>query len=118
MLPAEVDRQLGKLLTSDAMQSMRDSRFGPMFFPNVLFVLGGAVFVGLLASGQLRRPAETEPLSWRDLGRLAEVAVCVMAYIVFAETAGFLITGGCCLCFSCCAWAIAGSRALPPVRSS
>jgi len=96
---AEVDRQLGKLLTSDAMQSMRHSRFGPMFFPNVLFVLGGAVFLGLLASGQLRRPAETESLSWRDLGRLAEVAVCVMAYIVFAETVGFLITGGMLLVF-------------------
>ena len=43
---ASVDKQLGKLLTSDAMQSMQQSRFGPMFFPAVLAILGCRVFPG------------------------------------------------------------------------
>lgn len=96
---ARVDEQLGKLLTSEAMQSIEESRFGPMFFPNVLAVLGGAVFLGLLVTGQLKRPEQTESLSLRDLGRFAETAACVMAYVIFAETAGFLLTAGLLLVF-------------------
>jgi tripartite-type tricarboxylate transporter receptor subunit TctC len=91
---ASVDRQLGKLLTSDAMQSMQQSRFGPMFFPAVLAILGGACFLGLVVSGQLKRTAETEPLSLRDMGRLAEITVWVVAYLVFADTVGFVLTAG------------------------
>ena len=91
---ASVDKQLGKLLTSDAMQSMQQSRFGPMFFPGVLACLGGACFLGLVVTGQLRRTGETEPLSFRDVGRLAEVGLWVVAYLVLAETVGFVLTAG------------------------
>ncbi len=91
---ASVDKQLGDLLTSDAMQSMQQSRFGPMFFPAVLAILGGACFLGLVASGQLKRTSETEPLSVRDMGRLAEIAVWVVAYLVLADTVGFVLTAG------------------------
>jgi len=87
-----VDKQLGKLLTSDAMQSMQRSRFGPMFFPGVLACLGGACFLGLVVTGQLKRTDETEPLSFRDAGRLAEIGIWVVAYLVLAETVGFVLT--------------------------
>jgi tripartite-type tricarboxylate transporter receptor subunit TctC len=96
---ASVDRQFGKLLTSEAMQSMRHARFGAMFFPNVLAVLGGAILLGLIVTGQLKRTAQTESLSIRDLGRLAEIAVWVVAYVILAETAGFLLTAGLLLVF-------------------
>ncbi len=91
---ASVDKQLGKLLTSEAMQSMQQSRFGPMFFPTVLAILGGACFLGLVVSGQLKRTSETEPLSLRDTGRLAEIIVWVVAYLVFADIVGFILTAG------------------------
>ena len=91
---ARVDEQLGKLLTSAAMQSIGESRFGPMFFPTVLAAVGGVVFLGLIVTGQLTRPEQTERLSMHDLGRLAETATCVVVYVMFAETVGFLLTAG------------------------
>ena len=91
---AGVDKQLGKLLTSEAMLSMQQSRFGPMFFPGVLACLGGVCFLGLVASGQLKRTGETEPLSFRDAGRLAEIGLWVVMYLVLAETVGFVLTAG------------------------
>ena len=91
---ASVDEQLGKLLTSPAMQSMQKSRFGPMFFPGVLAALGGVILLALIATGQLKRSSDTGPLSSRDLVRLAEIALWVVAYLVLAETAGFVLTAG------------------------
>ena len=91
---ASNNEQLGKLLTSEAMQSMQRSRFGPMFFPGVLGILGGAILVSLFTTGQLKRSPETQPLSTRDLLRLAEIAVWVIAYLVFAENVGFILTAG------------------------
>lgn len=91
---AGVDKQLGELLTSKAMKSMQRARFGPMLFPSLLAVLGGACLFGLVLTGQLKRTAETASLSLRDLGRLAEVVVWVVVYLIFAETAGFLLTAG------------------------
>ncbi len=91
---ASVDEQLGKLLTSPAMQSMQKSRFGPMFFPGVLAALGGVILLALIATGQLKRSTDTSPLSSRDLIRLAEIALWVAAYLVLAETVGFVLTAG------------------------
>lgn len=91
---AIADKQLGKLLTSEAMQSMQQSRFGPMFFPGVLGLLGGVILISLFATGQLKRSAETAPLSARDVVRLAEIAAWVIAYLIFAETVGFILTAG------------------------
>ena len=88
------DEQLGKLLTSEALQSMQRARFGPMLFPNVLGILGGAVFLGLIVSGQLKRSSQAELLSPGDVGRLAEIVVWVVAYVILAETVGFLLTAG------------------------
>jgi len=65
-----------------------------MLFPGVLAVVGGACLLGLVVSGQLRRTADTASLSLRDLGRLAEIVVWVVVYLIFAETAGFLLTAG------------------------
>ncbi len=91
---ARVDRQLGNLLTSDAFRSMHRTRFGPMFFPTVLFALLGIVFLGLIATGGLRRPEHVEPILRRGLVRLAEIVVWVVAYLMLVETAGFLATAG------------------------
>jgi putative tricarboxylic transport membrane protein len=88
------DQQLGQLLTSEAMQSMQRERFGPMLFPTVLAILGGAVFLGLIATGQLKRSSQAKPLSPGDVGRLTEIVVWVVAYVVLAETVGFLLTAG------------------------
>ena len=89
-----VDEQFGKLLTSPAMESMQRERFGPMLFPGVLAILGGAVCMGLFATGQLKRSSQTESLSRTDLGRLAEIAVWVVLYVVLADTLGFVLTAG------------------------
>ena len=88
------DEHLGSLLTSEAMQSMQRARFGPMLFPTVLAILGGAVFLGLIASGQLKRSSEAKPLSRSDMGRFTEIVVWVVAYVILAETVGFLLTAG------------------------
>ncbi|NQT17404.1 MAG: tripartite tricarboxylate transporter substrate binding protein [Planctomycetes bacterium] len=90
----KVDEQYGKLLTSETMQSMQRERFGPMLFPNVLALLGGVVFLGLIATGQLKRSSQAKPLSLSDVGRLAEIVVWVVAYVLLAETLGFLLTAG------------------------
>ena len=89
-----VDEQLGALLTSDAFRSMHHTQFGPMFFPSVLAGLLGLVFVGLIATGGLRRPREAEPISRRGLVRLAEIVIWVVAYLALVERIGFLATAG------------------------
>ncbi len=91
---ASVDEQLGELLTSPSMRSMEDTRFGPMFFPGVLAVLGGAIFLGLALTGQLKRPAQLEPLCLGDAGRIAEIVIGVVVYVLLAERMGFLLTAG------------------------
>ncbi len=93
------DEQLGKLLTSKSMQSMQRARFGPMFFPGMLAMVGGAILLGLTATGQVKRSAQTGALSARDIGRIAEIVVCVVAYVVLAETMGYLLTAGLLLVF-------------------
>jgi tripartite-type tricarboxylate transporter receptor subunit TctC len=91
-LMAEVDAQLGKLLTSEAFQSIRKTRFGPMFFPKVLGVLLGAVVVVLLATGGLRRADNAEPLTPRGVARSAGVVLWVTAFLLLVDELGFVIT--------------------------
>ena len=87
----DVDVQLGRLLTSEAFRSVQDTPVGPMFFPSVLGVSLMIAFVGLVATGGLRRPAEIGPLSSGDLLRCGEVVAWVLAYLFVVETAGFVI---------------------------
>jgi tripartite-type tricarboxylate transporter receptor subunit TctC len=86
------DEQLGSLLTSEAFRSMHRTRFGPMFFPAVLFLLLGLVFLGLIGTGGWRRPPHVEPISRQGLVRSAEIVIWVAAYLLLVETAGFLLT--------------------------
>ena len=52
-----------------------------------------------MVTGQLKRSAQTGSLSARDMGRIAEIVVCVVAYVVLAETMGYLLTAGLLLVF-------------------
>jgi len=91
---AQVDEQLGRLLTSPEFQSMRQTRFGPKFFPAVLGVVMALVLAMLAASGGLRRPPEIRGVTVRDVVRVVEVMAWVVAYVAIAEIAGFLVTAG------------------------
>lgn len=91
---AQVDEQLGRLLTSPEFQSMRQTRFGPKFFPAVLGALMALVLAMLAVSGGLRRPPEIRGVTGRDAIRAVEVMAWVVAYVAIAEIAGFLVTAG------------------------
>jgi tripartite-type tricarboxylate transporter receptor subunit TctC len=86
----DVDAQLGKLLSSEAL-SIQPMWFGPMFFPAILGGLLAAVVLGLLATGGLRKAPDVEPLTPRGLIRLAGIAAGVVAYVLLAEWIGFMI---------------------------
>ncbi len=87
----DVDEQLGGLLTSEAFRSVQETPIGPMFFPTLLGVSLTIAVVGLIATGGLRRQAEVGPLCRGDLLRCGEVVAWVLAYLLVAETAGFVI---------------------------
>ena len=88
----DVDAELGKLLLSEAFDSVQETTFGTMFFPSVLGVSFLVILAGLVATGGLRRPREIDSLSTADLLRSAEVIGWVLAYLLLVETLGFVIT--------------------------
>ena len=96
---AETDRRLGALRTSEAFRGLETPRFGPLFFPGLLF--GALALVsGVLALQRRPRAAEAEVhagavppprgASWR----LAEVLIWIGLCVLLAETLGFILTAG------------------------
>ncbi len=88
----DFDERLGAMLTSESFRSVRRTQFSPMFFPKVLAVMLVLVLGGLVATGGLKRPASIIPITKRGLLRLGEVVACVLAYVLLAEWAGFVVT--------------------------
>lgn len=88
----DVDAELGNQLTSEAFKSLLRAEYGPMFFPAVLAVLLLLVLAGLLATGGLRRAPDIVPITRQGLVRSAEIVAWVLAYLILAEWAGFVVT--------------------------
>ena len=94
----ETDQRLGALLRSEAFQGLATTRFGPMFFPSILFGALAIVFGALLVlrpgrpidSDVADRPAAT-PGATR---RFVEVIIWIVLYVLLAEQLGFLLTAG------------------------
>ena len=96
MTLAQTDERLGALLTSEAFRGLETTRFGPMFFPGILFA-ALALVSGALLFARRGRSADREP---RDATRLApgaawrsaEVLIWIALYLALAETLGFVLT--------------------------
>jgi tripartite-type tricarboxylate transporter receptor subunit TctC len=94
----ELDQRLGGLLGSEAFRGLAVKQFGAMFFPAVLAGALVLVLIGIAAtSGKRPRAAAEEAVVAAPpgaAGRFAEVVLWVVAYIVLAETLGFIVTAG------------------------
>lgn len=87
-----LDAQFGALLTSDAFRMLGRQPIGPRLFPALLGGLGLLLFAGLLATGGLKRDPRALPFTRAGLTRWAEVPGWIVAYLLLAERAGFLLT--------------------------
>lgn len=90
----EGDQRFGELLNSEAFRSIRQTRFGPYFFPSVLGVLLLVVGGCLIVTGNLKRTPEVAVISRQGLIHVAEVMVWVVVYLAVAQWAGFVLTAG------------------------
>jgi len=88
----EGDARFGRLLHSDAFQSIRRTRFGPYFFPSLLLGLFLAIGGCLLATGKLGRDPDAPAVSGQGLVRLVEIVAWVVVYLAVVEWAGFVVT--------------------------
>jgi hypothetical protein len=88
----EGDVRFGKLLRSEAFQSIRRTSFGPYFFPSLLSVLALVVGGALLVTGNLKTDAEVAAISRQGLIRVAEIVAWVVLYLAIVETVGFVLT--------------------------
>lgn len=93
-----VDRELGTLLTSPEFARLDEGPFEPMDFPRLLFValavlLAAALFQGRSEERLPGMPAEG-PASRRGLLYFATLPLSVTAYVLLAETLGFVLTAG------------------------
>lgn len=90
----EGDRRFGRILDSEAFRSIRQTRFGPYFFPGVLAVLLLIVGGCLIVTGNLGRSPDVPAISKQGFLRVVEVLAWVAVYLAVAEWAGFVITAG------------------------
>ncbi|MFH1300921.1 MAG: tripartite tricarboxylate transporter substrate-binding protein [Planctomycetota bacterium] len=91
------DKTLGKLLTSDAFRQMSSRGTGPLVFPGLLAAAIG-VILGCLAF-QKKVPAlapdvSSDTVTSRGVVNTVLVLLGVVAYLLFAEKVGFLLTAG------------------------
>jgi tripartite-type tricarboxylate transporter receptor subunit TctC len=95
---ARTDQQLGALLTSEAFRGFGTTRFGPLFFPGLLFAALALVSVALLVErpGRTRdaEPGRAKPVVPGAAWRFAEVLIWIALYLALAEAFGFIITAG------------------------
>jgi tripartite-type tricarboxylate transporter receptor subunit TctC len=94
----DMDARLGTLLTSEALGEIATSRFGPMFFPTLLFAALAVVSLALMAGLKSRPPpdpANDQPVANPGAAwRFAEVLIWIALYLALAETLGFVLTAG------------------------
>jgi tripartite-type tricarboxylate transporter receptor subunit TctC len=84
------DQEFKQILESDAFQSVRNSRYGPMAFPAIIGVGLLAVAVALLVR---RNTAAESPIALRQALFGAGLAVAwVASFVAFMEWLGFVLT--------------------------
>jgi tripartite-type tricarboxylate transporter receptor subunit TctC len=93
---AQTDERLGALLTSEAFRGLETARFGPMFFPGILFaalaLVSGALLFARRGRSADREPRDAMPLAPGAAWRSAEVLIWIALYLALAETLGFVLT--------------------------
>ena len=100
---SDTDTKLGALLTSDDMASVNTDRFSPMVFPNILAGAIACVLVSLLIRAAFVSKPETgdipttqsplvrQQVSWRGILNFAVFVGATLAYLLLAETVGFVV---------------------------
>ncbi|MEW4567139.1 tripartite tricarboxylate transporter substrate-binding protein [Tautonia sp. JC769] len=88
------DQQLGVILTGDAFQSVRSTRYGPMIFPGILVVLLSMVLVILAVQGGLRRSSEASRIDREGMIRMGMAVGFVLGYLILADRVGYVLTAG------------------------
>jgi tripartite-type tricarboxylate transporter receptor subunit TctC len=94
----ENDEKLGKLLTSEAMQSVSQDRFHSMAFPYAIMGLIGVAGIALTVSSrstlltkEVDNSTEKVEHTVRRLDNFVAILVAAVIYILLAETVGFLV---------------------------
>jgi tripartite-type tricarboxylate transporter receptor subunit TctC len=83
------DREFGEILTSDAYQSVRQSKYGPMVFPAVIGgLLLGVVGLLFVVRNRERAAAETQSVLLASVLAVAWVA----AFVLLMDWIGFMLT--------------------------
>jgi tripartite-type tricarboxylate transporter receptor subunit TctC len=88
----QFDRQMGAILTGEAFQSVRRTRYGPMIFPAVVLTLIGVTLVILLLRGGLRRSLEASRIDREGLLRMGLVLLFVVGYLALSGVVGYVLT--------------------------
>ncbi|MGH9340516.1 MAG: tripartite tricarboxylate transporter substrate-binding protein [Acidobacteriota bacterium] len=100
------DEELGTLLTSEEFSTVRSSRFQPMDFPRLLFVILSLLLAALIIMGLMRgrfltvaapfiRAAtvrERLRVRFTALMHFLDIILAVALYVFFAENLGFILT--------------------------
>jgi tripartite-type tricarboxylate transporter receptor subunit TctC len=87
-----LDAQFGALLTSAAFRVIGKHQIGAKVFPTLLGSAGVLVVACLLVTGGLKRDPQARGFSRAGLVRGAEVLGWIVAYLLLAEPAGFVVT--------------------------
>ena len=108
---ADADKKFGKLLTSPAMADVIKDDFSPMTYPYIVMSLIGLTGIGIVVQSRVGRdsraaarvderavaglptelPTAGRP-SLHGVGYFMAIVGGIVAYLLFAETAGYLIT--------------------------
>jgi hypothetical protein len=98
------DKKLGALITSDVMRSVNEDPFHPMTFPGILLGLLGLTLIAGMTKRLRSSPAQlttapsvpaTESAAGTNYAAFAIVIVSILAYVLLAETVGFVL-----ICFA------------------
>ncbi len=87
---ARHDREFGDILTSDAFQSVRSSKYGPFVFPSVI----GGLMIAVALMMYLRRSRNTGiATDWRPTFlAVGLAAIWVIGFVVAMDQLGFVLT--------------------------
>jgi putative tricarboxylic transport membrane protein len=86
------DGQMGVILTGDAFQSVRSTRYGPGIFPGIVVVLLALVLMILAVQGGLRRSVEASRLDRDGMIRMGMAVAFVLGYLILADQVGYVLT--------------------------
>ncbi|WP_169980308.1 tripartite tricarboxylate transporter substrate binding protein [Tautonia rosea] len=86
------DQQMGEILTGEAFQSVRSTRYGPMIFPTILFASLALVLLILVVRGGLRRSVDSPRLDRDGMARMGVALAFVLGYLILASRLGYVIT--------------------------